>query len=106
MVAESGRRDTGPFGCLGLALGPRLRPVFICVLLVLRRAVCLALGGTMFDTCPFGSCLAYSVFGLVTFPVHLASREESLSLEGVGCLPRALSSGHTPAESQALSAGG
>ena len=77
MVAEGGRRDTGPLGCLGLALGLRLRPVFICILLVLKRAVCLALGGTMFDTCPFGSCLAYSVFRLVTFPVYLASTQES-----------------------------
>ena len=52
----------GPEGVSGLALGLCLKPAFVHVLLVLKRAVRLALGGATFDACPCGSCSAYSVF--------------------------------------------
>lgn len=51
----------GPYDALELTLWPCLKSVFIYVLSVLKRVMCLALGSVMFDTCPFRSCLALSV---------------------------------------------
>lgn len=73
---------------LGLPLGLRLKPASMHALLVLKRALCLALGGATSDACPCGSRLAYSVFRCFTFLVYLESTEESPSLEGVVCFPR------------------